>query len=75
MPRSRKTHRRSWGQLSTIHPNAAGIDIGCSHEVLKNVAALRSRSSIASDKNQQNQTAAIKLCLAGGAIICALSKE
>ena len=34
MPRSRKTHRRSSGQLSTIHPNAAGIDIGSRFHVV-----------------------------------------
>ena len=33
MPRSRKTHRSS-GQLSTIHPHAAGIDIGSRFHVV-----------------------------------------
>src|SRR6266852_4040504 len=34
MPPSRKTHRRSSGQLSTIHPDAAGIDIGSTFHVV-----------------------------------------
>jgi len=34
MPRSRKTRRRSSGQLSTIHPDAAGIDIGSTFHVV-----------------------------------------
>ena len=34
MPRSRKTRPRSSGQLSTIHPNAAGIDIGSRFHVV-----------------------------------------
>src|SRR5437660_579657 len=34
MPRSRKTHRRSSGQRLTIHPNAAGIDIGSRFHVV-----------------------------------------
>ena len=34
MPRSIQTHRRSSGQLSTIHPNAAGIDIGSTFHVV-----------------------------------------
>src|SRR6266852_6007603 len=34
MPPSRKTHRRSSGQLSTVHPSAAGIDIGSTFHVV-----------------------------------------
>jgi transposase len=34
MLRSRKTHRQSSGQLSTIHPDAAGIDIGSTFHVV-----------------------------------------
>jgi transposase len=34
MSRSKHTHRRSSGQLSTVHPDAAGIDIGATFHVV-----------------------------------------